>query len=299
MAAESYLLLSRVLLEKNHLGEAGRTLTAAREMDLESADLTYTRGVVAERSGDLAAALHGWNGVVIQRYEQVAGEWILLSTKRDFVSSKASTGSYRFGGIFALTLQRPAFDVVCGTVYGGGERSSSENFGLTGTFGQGQPIGPTASRGFTLGAGFIYCVAPAPRAPEVAPTPTPTATPTPEIGTGPVRQFTADGAFITQWGASGSAPGQLSGPTGVAVDSDGNVYVADTGNHRIQRFTADGTFITQWGASGSAPGQLSGPAGVAVDGDGNVYVADTGNHRIQRFTADGAFITQWGASGSA
>ncbi len=57
MAAESYLLLSRALLEKNRMGEAGRILTAAHEMKLESAELTYTRGVVAERSGDLASAL--------------------------------------------------------------------------------------------------------------------------------------------------------------------------------------------------------------------------------------------------
>ncbi len=57
MAAESYLLLSRALLEKNRLGEAGRTLSAAREMKLDSAELTYTRGVVAERSGDLPSAL--------------------------------------------------------------------------------------------------------------------------------------------------------------------------------------------------------------------------------------------------
>lgn len=57
MATESYLLLARALLEKGDLGEAGRVLVAAEELGLESADLTYTRGVVAERSRDLEQAL--------------------------------------------------------------------------------------------------------------------------------------------------------------------------------------------------------------------------------------------------
>jgi len=78
----------------------------------------------------------------------------------------------------------------------------------------------------------------------------------------------------------------------------GNVYVADTGNHRIQKFTPDGTFVTKWGSQGRGDGQFKKPFGVAVDSSGNVYVADTNNHRIQKFTSDGTFVTKWGSKGS-
>jgi DNA-binding beta-propeller fold protein YncE len=76
-------------------------------------------------------------------------------------------------------------------------------------------------------------------------------------------------------------------PSGVAVDSFGNVYVADLGNNRIQKFDSSGTFLGEWGGYGSGDGQFSYPQGVAVDSSGNVYVADTNNHRIQKFTYSG------------
>ena len=86
----------------------------------------------------------------------------------------------------------------------------------------------------------------------------------------------------------------FSNPSGVAVDSSGNVYVADTGNNRIQKFDSSGGFIAKWGSSGSGDGQFSYPSGVAVDSSGNVYVADTSNQRIQKFNSSGGFITKWG-----
>lgn len=89
--------------------------------------------------------------------------------------------------------------------------------------------------------------------------------------------------FLTKWGSNGNGDGQFSFPSGLAVDSLGNVYVADTGNHRIQKFDASGNFLAKWGSEGNGDGQFSNPAGVAVDSLGNVYVADTGNHRIQKF----------------
>jgi tripartite motif-containing protein 71 len=113
-----------------------------------------------------------------------------------------------------------------------------------------------------------------------------------------IQKFTAEGKFITKWGARGSDNGEFRFPTGIAVDSSGNVYVADFGNSRIQKFTADGKFITKWGSEGSGDGEFSRPQGIAVDSSGNVYVADFGNSRIQKFTADGKFITKWGSRGS-
>ena len=87
-------------------------------------------------------------------------------------------------------------------------------------------------------------------------------------------------------------------PCGVAVDGSGNVYVADTHNHRIQKFTSSGVFLAKWGSEGSGNGQFSYPSGVAVDGSGNVYVADTINDRIQKFSSEGVFLAKWGSSGS-
>ncbi len=89
----------------------------------------------------------------------------------------------------------------------------------------------------------------------------------------------------------------LSNPTGVAVDSSGNVYVADLSNNRIQKFNLSGALITKWGSSGSGDGQFGTPHGVAVDSSDNVYVAETLNHRIQKFDSSGSFITKWDSSG--
>src|SRR3954467_720348 len=62
-------------------------------------------------------------------------------------------------------------------------------------------------------------------------------------------------------------------PAGIAVDSDGSVYVSDYATDRVLKFGADGTVLQQWGGSGTALGQFSAPFGVAVD-DRTVYVVD-------------------------
>ena len=59
--------------------------------------------------------------------------------------------------------------------------------------------------------------------------------------------------FILQWGSNGAGDGQFSGPHGIVVDADGNVYVVDTGNHRVQKFTSDGEFLLKWGTLGALP----------------------------------------------
>ncbi len=104
--------------------------------------------------------------------------------------------------------------------------------------------------------------------------------------------------FITAWGSSGSGNGQFKYPAFLAIDSSGNVYVADEGNNRIEKFSSTGTYITQWGGTGSGNGQFDGPVGVAVDSSGNVYVSDLVNDRIEVFNNTGAYITQWGTAGS-
>ncbi len=87
-------------------------------------------------------------------------------------------------------------------------------------------------------------------------------------------------------------------PTGMAVDTNGNIYVADTYNYRIQKFDSSGAFVTTWGSIGDGNGQFIAPDSLAVDLAGNVYVSDTFNNRIQKFTSSGAFVTAWGSYGN-
>jgi DNA-binding beta-propeller fold protein YncE len=90
---------------------------------------------------------------------------------------------------------------------------------------------------------------------------------------------------------------QIVFPTGIAVDSSGNVYIIDSWNDRIQKFTADGKFITKWGSDGYGDGEFKWPIAIAIDPSDNVYISDYATSRIQKFTADGKFITKWGSDG--
>ena len=84
--------------------------------------------------------------------------------------------------------------------------------------------------------------------------------------------------------------GYFKTPTGVAFDKNGNMYVADAGNHRIQKFDVSGQHVLIWGTKGAANGQFNFPAAIAIDPNGNLYVADENNHRIQKFNANGKYL---------
>jgi DNA-binding beta-propeller fold protein YncE len=101
---------------------------------------------------------------------------------------------------------------------------------------------------------------------------------------------------LREWGGRGSAPGQLSAPTGVAVASDGSIYVLDSSNSRVQQFSPTGQLISSWGDSGTDDGQLDLPRGIALARDGQVYVSDTGNNRIEHFSPAGVFVDSFGAT---
>lgn len=106
-----------------------------------------------------------------------------------------------------------------------------------------------------------------------------------------VVRFNAAGEFLGEWGNEGDGPGEFRNPVGVAVDSDGAVYVSDYELDRIQQFTATGEFLLQLSRSGSGPGEFNSPAGLTFDDTGALYVADFYNHRVQKRQETGAFRT--------
>lgn len=98
---------------------------------------------------------------------------------------------------------------------------------------------------------------------------------------------------VSTFGETVNVTETLSGPRGIATDSQGNIYVTDTNNSRIVAFDSAGNFMTFVGV-----GQLNEPWGIAVSPvDGNLYVADTWNHRVAVFNPSGEMIDTFGAFG--
>ncbi|MEA2208071.1 MAG: tripartite motif-containing protein 71 [Solirubrobacteraceae bacterium] len=93
------------------------------------------------------------------------------------------------------------------------------------------------------------------------------------------------------------AEGVLRFPEAVALDAQGNVYVADQLGYVVQKFSAAGVFETEWGSYGGGHGQFGPIGGLATDAAGDVYVVDSSHNRIEKFTPEGAFLTQWGHKG--
>ncbi len=123
-----------------------------------------------------------------------------------------------------------------------------------------------------------------------------------------LRRITPTGVTSTFAGAAGvsgttnsatPASARFNNPSGVAIDSTGNLYVADTFNHTIRKITPAGLATTFAGveqSSGTADGTgsaalFNNPTGLALDSSGNLYVADTANSTIRRITSTGAVST--------
>jgi sugar lactone lactonase YvrE len=130
-----------------------------------------------------------------------------------------------------------------------------------------------------------------------------------------IRKIATSGAVSTLAGTAGAA-GSTDGagaaarfdtPRGVAVDREGNVYVADSGTHTVRKVGPSGqvsTLAGRAGAAGAADGtgpaaRFRTPKGVVVDGAGNVYVADSGNHAVRKIGPSGPVSTLAGRAGAA
>jgi sugar lactone lactonase YvrE len=77
-------------------------------------------------------------------------------------------------------------------------------------------------------------------------------------------------------------------PAGVALDSKGNLYILDTGNHRVQKFSPEGKYIASFGRQGQGPGDFAYPDSIDIDGEDLVWVSDPNNQRVQVLTPEGA-----------
>jgi hypothetical protein len=114
----------------------------------------------------------------------------------------------------------------------------------------------------------------------------------------------SDGAYIRTIGSSGSSNGQFrrgyGGYGGVAFDSEGNLVVADSFNHRVEVLRySDGMHIRTIGSAGAGAGQFRFPTGVAFDAAGHNVVVEAGNNRVQVLCyIDGAHARTIGNSGS-
>ena len=132
-----------------------------------------------------------------------------------------------------------------------------------------------------------------------------------DLGNHKIRKITSAGVVTTLAGSGsqGSANGtgasaSFYSPYGLAVDTSGNVYVADSFNHKIRKITSAGvvTTLAGSGSQGSADGtgtaaSFLNPNGVSVDASGNVYVADTYNLKIRKISSTGV-VTTIAGSGS-
>jgi len=131
-----------------------------------------------------------------------------------------------------------------------------------------------------------------------------------------IAKVDKDGNWLKSWGEPGNKPGQFDTPHSIAIDAQGNVYVADRGNHRIQVFDGDGKFLRQIVIDVPAPtdarpaiGNISGnPSGARMPGspwaicitpppNQVLYSSDAFPGRIYKLSLDGKVLGMFGKSG--
>jgi DNA-binding beta-propeller fold protein YncE len=102
-----------------------------------------------------------------------------------------------------------------------------------------------------------------------------------------IRVFDSVGNYLSAIGTQGQEAGKFFFPTYLALDTDGNLYVADTMNARVQVFDPDGKYLKTIGERGDGYGMFDKPKGVALDSFGNIYVVDSSWSNVQIFNQQG------------
>jgi DNA-binding beta-propeller fold protein YncE len=116
-------------------------------------------------------------------------------------------------------------------------------------------------------------------------------------------QYSRWGGGLIPYGLPFGLPGTMTmtGPMGMAVSAEGDVYIADSMSNRVAHWrilqTGQVAWINQFGTLGSGNGEFMSPADVALDAHGRVFVADQNNNRIQVFDAKGNYLWQFGSAG--
>jgi DNA-binding beta-propeller fold protein YncE len=102
-----------------------------------------------------------------------------------------------------------------------------------------------------------------------------------------IQVFSSDGAYLRQWSLAAGGDS----PRGLAIGSDGTVYVMSGARERVLKFSNEGALQGFWGSPGFDDGEFHDPRDIDLDSQNNVYVADA--DRIQKFTSDGVFLLKW------
>lgn len=114
-----------------------------------------------------------------------------------------------------------------------------------------------------------------------------------------IQKFGENGTFIDAYGSCGTgnlefdfehSSGDPDG--GIDIDSDGNIYIADTGNDRVVKLNSTGGFVKTIGTAGAGAGQFASPVAIEIDSNDNLWVTDEGNGgKIVKYDADGTYGT--------
>ncbi len=112
-----------------------------------------------------------------------------------------------------------------------------------------------------------------------------------------IQKVKLDHEYLGQIGGYGRDMGDMIGPTALALDSDGNLYLADEVLQRITVYSPAGDPRSMWGNVGDRDGEFDGPADMVFDAYDNMLLVDHKNHRIQKLTKEGDFIDKWGTFG--
>ena len=119
-----------------------------------------------------------------------------------------------------------------------------------------------------------------------------------------IQVFTQEGVYLRGWGEFGEVidnydtpDNYFNRPMAIAKGIDGNLYIADSANHRIKVYTQSGELVKIFGRKGTEPGEFQFPYDIGVDDKGNLYICEFGNHRVQVFSPDGTVLRVIGELG--